>query len=115
VSRVAAVPFDVVSDVVSVTANLVLREISESGVLPTDNKWFLHRNGNNLSLVPQFLGKECAVRYVVEKHLGDEPIWTIGIGDSVTDAGFLREYDFAITPGESQIQMALLGPGIESK
>ena len=65
--------------------------------------YFVHRNGNNLSLVPRFLGKERAVEYVVERHLGPEPVLTIGAGDSLTDAPFLALCDFSLMPRGCQL------------
>jgi len=86
--------------------NRPLRAIASSGVLPAGEDWFLHFNDNNLALVPSFLGKENAVRYVIDHHLGDEPVMTLGMGDSVSDAGFMRLCDHAITPNGSQLQNA---------
>jgi len=65
--------------------------------------YFVHRNGNNLSLVPRFLGKERAVAYVIERHLGPGPVLTIGAGDSLTDAPFLALCDFSLMPRGCQL------------
>ena len=65
--------------------------------------FFLHFNDNNLSLAPKFLGKERAVRWVIDRRLGLEPCMTIGVGDSQTDAAFLWECDYALTPRHSQL------------
>jgi hypothetical protein len=87
--------------------NRSLQTVAESGILPRGKDWFLHLNDNNLSLVPRFLGKEKAVRYVMDHHLGQEPSLTLGLGDSISDAGFLELCDHAIVPRGSQLQRAL--------
>jgi hydroxymethylpyrimidine pyrophosphatase-like HAD family hydrolase len=65
--------------------------------------FFVHENGNNLSLVPAFLGKEHAVKQVIEHHLGTDPVLTIGMGDSLTDAAFLERCDFSLMPRACQL------------
>ena len=67
------------------------------------SRFFVHANGNNLSIVPRFLGKEQAVRHVLENQLGPGPRLTIGIGDSVSDVPFLRLCDFLMAPSQSQL------------
>jgi hypothetical protein len=67
------------------------------------SRFFIHANDNNLSLVPRFLGKEHAVQHVIEHRLGTEPILTIGMGDSLTDAAYLERCDFSITPRACQL------------
>lgn len=80
-----------------------LQEIIDADVLPHDDGWFVHLNDNNLSVCPDFLGKHHAVRYIMEERLGAEPYWTIGMGDSTTDGPFLKQCDFVLTPGNSQL------------
>lgn len=65
--------------------------------------FFVHSNGNNLSIVPRFLGKEHAVRHVLGNHLEAGPRLTIGIGDSLSDVPFLRLCDFLMAPSRSQL------------
>jgi hypothetical protein len=67
------------------------------------DRFFLHCNDNNLSVAPRCLGKERAVRYVIDHVLGDEPALTIGMGDSLTDAAFLDLCDYSLVPGASQL------------
>lgn len=69
--------------------------------------YFIHANGNNLSVVPRFLGKERAVAHFLERHVRAGPRMTIGIGDSLTDAPFLRLCDFQMAPKDSQLAMLL--------
>jgi hypothetical protein len=72
------------------------------------DRFFVHLTGNNLSLVPRFLGKERAVRHVLDHLLPPGPRLTIGAGDSVTDAPFLGLCDFALLPQNSQLLTRLL-------
>jgi hydroxymethylpyrimidine pyrophosphatase-like HAD family hydrolase len=71
-------------------------------------RFFLHDNDNNLSVVPRFLGKERAVKHVIEHHLPDEPALTIGVGDSFSDAAFLGVCDYAMLPRCSQLADSLV-------
>jgi len=66
-------------------------------------RFFLHANGNNLSLVPRFLGKERAVQYILDHLLGPEPVLTVGMGDSLSDAPFLALCDYALLPQGCQL------------
>lgn len=66
--------------------------------------WTIHRNGNNIALMPPFLGKAHAVAHILpdlRRRYPDAP--TLGIGDSLTDAPFMAMCDFAMTPTGSQL------------
>jgi hydroxymethylpyrimidine pyrophosphatase-like HAD family hydrolase len=66
--------------------------------------YFIHRNGNNLAILPNALNKSHAVAYVTEKlrrEHGD--ILTFGIGDSRSDARFMAACDYAIVPRGTQL------------
>jgi hydroxymethylpyrimidine pyrophosphatase-like HAD family hydrolase len=81
-----------------------LSRIRHEALTDLDRERFgLHDNDNNLSIVPRFLGKERAVEYVIRRHLGDEPALTIGVGDSFSDAAFLGVCDYALLPRCSQL------------
>lgn len=73
------------------------------------DRFFVHANGNNLSLVPRFLGKERAVRHVLDHLLAPGPRLTIGAGDSLTDGPFLALCDFALLPKDCQLFARLAG------
>jgi hypothetical protein len=62
-------------------------------------------NGNNLVLKPNYLDKGFAVERFLDKHVpGDrKDAFVLGIGDSLTDSGFLRACDYKIVPGGSQL------------
>jgi hypothetical protein len=75
------------------------------------HRYFIHHNGNNLSLVPRFLGKEHAVGHVLKHHVGPGPVLTLGVGDSHSDAPFLNLCDFALLPRGSQLGRLLAEGG----
>lgn len=70
--------------------------------------WTDHRNGNNVALMPPYLGKAHAVEYILpdlRARFPDAPV--IGIGDSRTDAPFMGLCDFAMMPTRSQLAGSL--------
>lgn len=70
----------------------------------------LHRNGNNLAVLPRALGKEHAVRYLIERLSEDwGELLTVGIGDSLIDGAFMAECDYSLTPRGSQLFGETLG------
>lgn len=77
--------------------------------------FFVHANGNNLSVVPCFLGKEHAVQYVLERHVAGKDALSIGIGDSLSDVPFLRRCDFMMTPRGTQLGELIAGLGAAGK
>jgi hypothetical protein len=64
----------------------------------------LHRNGNNLAVLPKRLNKARAVEYL-QARLRDEhgEIMTFGMGDSRSDARFMAACDYAIIPRGTQL------------
>ena len=72
--------------------------------------FYLHRNGNNLALLPDALNKARAVEYVTrllrEQH-GE--ILTMGMGDSRSDARFMAACDYAIVPNGTQLAALTVG------
>jgi hypothetical protein len=90
--------------------NLLQRELIEPWVAAQDGTQRLHRNDNNLAVLPQYLDKAFAVRHLIERLSADwGEILTIGIGDSLIDAPFMAECDYAITPRGTQLHAATLG------
>jgi hydroxymethylpyrimidine pyrophosphatase-like HAD family hydrolase len=64
----------------------------------------VHRNANNLAILPKTLNKARAVAYVrqiLEAEHGE--IITFGMGDSTSDARFMASCDYAIIPKGSQL------------
>jgi len=88
-----------------------LERLRREALLDLDTeRFFIHANDNNLSVVPRFLGKEQGVRYICERYLRDEPVLTVGVGDSLTDGPFLDLCDYAMLPLGCQLWRHLL-PG----
>lgn len=70
--------------------------------------WTSHINGNNVAIMPPGLGKAFAVEWLMPQLKAKHPgLPVIGIGDSFTDAGFMRLCDFAMTPTHSQLATRL--------
>lgn len=64
----------------------------------------LHVNGNNLAILPDWLDKRNAVKYLLENFCKEnEPFITFGMGDSLIDIGFMNECQYMIVPTASQI------------
>ena len=64
----------------------------------------VHRNGNNLAILPKALDKANAVAHVsamLRAEHGD--IVTFGMGDSRSDARFMAACDYAIVPRATQL------------
>lgn len=73
--------------------------------------WTVHRNGNNVALMPPWLGKQHAVAFLLPRLRAAHPdLPVIGIGDSLTDAPFMALCDFAMMPAGSQLARAALDP-----
>lgn len=88
-----------------------LHQIHDRQLAEVDReRFFIHFNHNNLSVVPRCLGKEKAVRYLLETHFAVAPVLTLGLGDSLTDVPFLQQCDFALVPRGSQLGQRLQGP-----
>lgn len=76
------------------------------GAIPAG--WTVHRNGNNVAIMPPYLGKAHAVAHILpglRARYPDAP--TLGIGDSLTDAPYMALCDFAMTPTGSQLATAV--------
>lgn len=83
-------------------AALAVLEAELAAIKPAG--WRCHRNGNNLAYLPPWLSKRHAVRYLTERVRTDTPDRPIiGIGDSLSDVGFMDLCDFAMAPTRSQL------------
>jgi hypothetical protein len=74
--------------------------------------WTAHRNGNNVALMPPYLGKQHAVAHILPSlraRFPEAPV--IGIGDSRTDAPFMALCDFAMLPAGSQLAEGVFDAG----
>ncbi len=66
--------------------------------------YVVHRNGNNLAILPKALDKANAVAHIttlLRAEHGD--IVTFGMGDSRSDARFMAACDYAIVPRATQL------------
>ena len=66
--------------------------------------FYIHMNGNNLALLPDVVNKRAAAVEILRRHTarhGRTPV--MGMGDSVSDLGFMRLCDFAAFPPNSQL------------
>lgn len=91
------------------------RELIAPWVAASGGAHRLHRNDNNLAVIPRHLGKELAVRHLIDRlrrQWGE--ILTLGVGDSLIDAAFMAECDYAILPRASQLANATIGGLAES-
>lgn len=87
-----------------------LRAVLESVVWPREDvRWTTHFNGNNLSLLPNFLGKERAVAHVIDSYLDRDHSLFVGCADSDSDAPYLRLCDYAIVPRDAQLLQGFPG------
>ncbi len=85
-----------------------LAEIEEQALQPwldgAGADFFIHRNGNNLALLPKSLNKARAVSYLrAELEAEHGPIVSFGMGDSRSDARFMAACDYAIIPSGTQL------------
>lgn len=72
----------------------------------------LHRNGNNVALLPPWLDKSHAVAYVKQKLAQRHPdmdMVTFGMGDSLVDLAFMNQCQYMIVPSASQIAQTRMG------
>ena len=66
--------------------------------------FYLHRNGNNLAVLPIALNKARAVHYLRQQLQAEHGhIMTLGMGDSKSDARFMAACDYAIVPSGTQL------------
>ncbi len=80
------------------------REALAPWIASAGQDFYLHRNGNNLAVLPKTLNKARAVNYLrdrLEAEHGD--ILTLGMGDSQSDARFMAACDYAIVPSGTQL------------
>ena len=67
-------------------------------------EYFIHRNGNNLAILPNALNKSHAVAHVTARLRAEHgDILTFGMGDSRSDARFMAACDYAIVPRRTQL------------
>ncbi len=83
-------------------------EIVDKWVLEHPGLAVVHVNGNNLAVLPVGLDKRHAVLYLQERlRESSENIITWGMGDSLSDLGFMSCCDYSIFPTQTQISKYL--------
>lgn len=98
--------FIVVKDPDKVALNLerVEREVVLPWIAGEGRGYCVHRNGNNLAVLPRALDKADAVAWVIERLRREHgEIVTFGMGDSRSDARFMADCDYAIIPRRTQL------------
>jgi hydroxymethylpyrimidine pyrophosphatase-like HAD family hydrolase len=84
--------------------DIIEREIIFPWLAKQNNAFFVHKNANNLAVVPSIINKSHAVEYLITSlKKADKDVITFGMGDSKTDAKFMALCDYAITPKQSQL------------
>ena len=87
-----------------------LTELAELHRHQVPSGWRRHANGNSLTYMPSWLNKRHAVGYMIEQIRKTEPGRAIlGVGDSLSDVGFMDLCDFAMAPTTSQFWRAATG------
>lgn len=68
------------------------------------DKFYVHRNDNNIAWLPRCISKSSAVEYLIKKYKQENPHRSIlGIGDSLSDYDFMNLCDFLVIPNQSQL------------
>jgi hypothetical protein len=96
----------VVKDADKIAARLepIEREVVAPWIAEGKRDYFIHRNGNNLAILPNALNKAHAVAYVTQRLREQHgEILTFGMGDSRSDARFMAACDYAIVPRGTQL------------
>ena len=96
----------VIKDPQKVSARLepIERDVVAPWIAAGQRDYFIHRNGNNLAILPNALNKAHAVAHVTARLRAEHgDILTFGIGDSRSDARFMAACDYAIVPRSTQL------------
>ena len=82
-----------------------LKQVIDAQELCTpSNGFYRHINERNLAYMPPYASKRNAVAFLKKEISKASKTTTFfGIGDSISDAGFMSECDFQIIPSNSQI------------
>jgi hydroxymethylpyrimidine pyrophosphatase-like HAD family hydrolase len=98
--------FIVVKDPDKIALNLerVEREVVLPWIAGEGRDYCVHRNGNNLAVLPKTLDKADAVAWITGRLRREHgEIVTFGMGDSRSDARFMADCDYAIIPRRTQL------------
>lgn len=78
-------------------------------ILGDVDTWRLHRNGNNLAILPPGISKAIATRFVMSELSEHSTCTSVGVGDSLSDLEFMKVCDFWMTPTRSQLDKSVKG------
>lgn len=79
-------------------------EVVRPWIAAGERDYIIHRNGNNLAILPKALDKAHAVAHVTARLRAEHgAIVTLGMGDSRSDARFMADCDYAIVPRGTQL------------
>jgi hydroxymethylpyrimidine pyrophosphatase-like HAD family hydrolase len=83
---------------------VLLTEVIEPYLLKQQLDFYCHLNDNNLAILPRFLNKAPAVKFL-QQELDKEysEYLSVGMGDSLTDIAYMQLCDYFMTPKNSQI------------
>lgn len=88
--------------------DIIQRTIVEPWVYRYAEYFFIHRNSNNLAIVPKPINKSEAVKHVTNILRNQyEQLLTFGMGDSISDAEFMLACDYSLIPNNSQLSKLL--------
>lgn len=89
---------------------VLLTEVIEPYLIEHKLDFYCHLNDNNLAVLPKFLNKAPAVRFL-QQELDKQyrEYLTVGIGDSLTDIAYMQLCDYFMTPKNSQIVRECIG------
>jgi hypothetical protein len=97
-------PLYVLAKLVSGAVEVLRDFVARAAQAEVPAGWTVHHNGTNAAFLPPFLSKRSAVEYLLPRLRASYPdVPAIGIGDSVSDAGFMALCDFAMMPSGSQL------------
>lgn len=66
------------------------------------NSFYFYKTDRDLALIPNFIKKEYAVKYLLDTHYSTKEL-SIGIGDHKNDVSFMSICDFAMLPTDSSL------------
>lgn len=75
---------------------------------PSLDGFYVHRNGNNLALLPEVVSKRAAVAALLERLDGHPGRPVLGLGDSLSDFGFMQLCHWWGAPARSQLTEKML-------
>ena len=109
----AGTPFFVVvkdPDKIALNLERVEREVVLPWIADHGQDYCVHRNGNNLAILPRTLDKADAVAWITQRLRSEHgDIVTFGMGDSRSDARFMADCDYAIIPRRTQLSGLTVG------